>query len=104
MVDLEAWMRVLARGDLSYVPRPLGTFRVSKTSWSSQLRREQARQARAVLRASRAAHPSVITRGDLAIGWCKPTLLSVARRVVFAASRMLPERARRAPATVDTAE
>ena len=96
MIDFEAWMRVLDRGELSYVPRPLCTFRVSHNSWSAHLARQQAGIRRVeVLRALRAQHPAIVTRGDLAIGLCKPTLLSLARRVVFAASTRLPSAAAR---------
>lgn len=101
MIDLDAWMRVLDRGDLSYVPRPLCTFRVSDSSWSAQLARQQARQARDVLRALHATHPTVVTRTDLALGLCKPTLLSVARRAVFAASKVMPDRSRAPAVAVD---
>jgi glycosyltransferase involved in cell wall biosynthesis len=92
MIDLEAWMRLLGRGNLSYLPEPLCTFRVSQGSWSSDLAREQAGQARRVMRGLRVQHPETVTRADLAIGWTKPTMLALARRGVFAASRILPTR------------
>jgi glycosyltransferase involved in cell wall biosynthesis len=106
MIDLEAWMRLLDHGNLSYLPESLCTFRVSQDSWSSKLRREQARQARRVLRALRVQHPATVTRGDLAIGWAKPTLLALARRGIFATSRILPTRSgpRALPAAVDSAD
>jgi glycosyltransferase involved in cell wall biosynthesis len=98
MIDLEAWMRLLERGSLHYLPQALCTFRVSQHSCSAQLRREQARQARELLRTLRARHPGSVTRADLAIGLTKPTLLAVARRAVFAASTVLPKRAEPAAA------
>jgi glycosyltransferase involved in cell wall biosynthesis len=104
MIDLEAWMRLLERGSLHYLPEALCTFRVSQQSWSADLRREQARQARELLRALRGRHPECITRVDLAVGLTKPTLLAAARRAVFAASAVLPNRAKPAPAPTDRAE
>ena len=104
MIDLDAWMRMLDRGKLFYVPRPLCTFRVSASSWSAQLARQQARQARDVLRSLHATHPTVVTRADLAIGLCMPTMLSIARRAVFAASRVMPDRSRPAAVAVDSTE
>jgi glycosyltransferase involved in cell wall biosynthesis len=92
MIDLEAWMRLLEHGSLHYLPDSLCTFRVSRTSWSASLRREQARQARELLRTLRDRHPETVTRTDLAIGLTKPTLLAAARRAVFAASSVLPGR------------
>lgn len=85
-------MRLLERGSLHYLPDSLCTFRVSQTSWSAQLRRDQARQARELLRTLQQRHPEAVTRTDLAIGITKPTLLAVARRAVFAASTVLPNR------------
>ena len=99
MIDLEAWMRLLERGSLHYLPDALCTFRVSQQSWSSQLRREQARQARELLRTLRERHPEAVTRADLAVGLTKPTLLAAARRAVFAASAVLPNRSGPAPRT-----
>lgn len=101
MIDLEAWMRLLEHGSLHYLPDSLCTFRVSQQSWSSQLRREQARQARELLRTLRERHPDVVTRTDLAIGLSKPTLLAAARRAVFAASHLLPNRSGPSPALDD---
>jgi glycosyltransferase involved in cell wall biosynthesis len=98
MIDLEAWMRLLELGSLHYLPDALCTFRVSQQSWSADLRRDQARQARELLRTLRARHPEAVTRADLALGLTKPTLLAVARRAVFAASAVLPERSGASPA------
>jgi glycosyltransferase involved in cell wall biosynthesis len=98
MIDLEAWMRLLERGSLHYLPHALCTFRVSQQSWSADLRRDQARQARELLRTLQARHPDAVTRADLAVGLTKPTLLATARRAVFAASAVLPNRAKPAPA------
>jgi glycosyltransferase involved in cell wall biosynthesis len=97
MIDLEAWMRLLERGSLHHLPDALCTFRVSQQSWSADLRRDQARQARELLRTLRARHPEVVTRTDLARGLAKPTLLATARRAMFAASAVLPNRAKPAP-------
>jgi glycosyltransferase involved in cell wall biosynthesis len=99
MIDLEAWMRLLEHGHLVYLPESLCTFRVSQQSWSAAQRRSQARQARALLRELRERYPDTITRTDLAVGWTKPTLLSCARRVMFAGRRILPDRSQ--PATGD---
>ena len=101
MIDLEAWMRLLERGSLHYLPDSLCTFRVSQTSWSAQLRRDQARQARELLRTLQRRHPETVTRTDLAIGLTKPTLLAAARRAVFAASAVLPNRGAAAHAIGD---
>jgi GT2 family glycosyltransferase len=92
MVDLDLWLRMLEDGALAFIPDALCTFRVSSSSWSSQLARSQAREARRTLRMARAAHPDVVTRIDLARGYGKPTALMLARRAFFSMSNHLPER------------
>jgi glycosyltransferase involved in cell wall biosynthesis len=104
MIDLEAWMRLLEHGRLYYLPDSLCTFRVSQHSWSAQLRRSQARQARQLLRTLRARHPEAVRRVDLAVGLTKPTLLSTARRAVFVASALVPRRSESIPAPTDPAD
>jgi GT2 family glycosyltransferase len=92
MVDLDLWTRMLTCGRLAFVPDALCTFRVSATSWSSQLARSQACEARKTLRSIRAAHAHEVRAFDLAIGYGKPTALAVARRIFFRMSGHLPER------------
>lgn len=93
MIDLDAWMRVLEHGRLAYLQATLCTFRVSSTSWSAQLAREQARQGRTLLRAIRDRHPDAVSESDLRAGFARGGALAYARRFVFAAGRVLPERA-----------
>jgi glycosyltransferase involved in cell wall biosynthesis len=88
MIDLDAWVRMLDRGRLSYLAEPLCTFRVSRRSWSAHLARAQARQARAELRAIRTAHAATVTRADLVVGLTRSSVMAWARRAVFAASQL----------------
>ena len=88
MIDLDAWVRMLGRGRLSYIPEPLCTFRVSRRSWSAHLAREQARQARAELRAIRARHAESVSRADLFLGIARSSVYAWARRAIFAASQL----------------
>jgi glycosyltransferase involved in cell wall biosynthesis len=90
MVDLDLWMRLLREGNLAFIREALCTFRVSRMSWSSQLARHQASEARRSLKAIRSEHPETVRAVDLAVGYPKPTLLSLARRAVFAFSPKLP--------------
>jgi glycosyltransferase involved in cell wall biosynthesis len=92
MIDLDAWVRMLDVGGLSYVAEPLCTFRVSPRSWSAQLAREQARQARAELRSIHARHSATVTRADLFVGIARSSAYAWGRRAFFAVSRLLPER------------
>ncbi len=99
MVDFELWTRLLASGNLVYLHDALCTFRVSPTSWSAELARSQAREARRTLREVYSRNRDVVTRADLAVGLTKPTALALARRAMFALAPRLPARRieRRAP-------
>ena len=92
MIDVEAWIRMLELGRLSYVPESLCTFRVSSSSWSSHLAREQAREVRSLVRRIRAAHVAEISRFDLAMGLCKTTVLALIRRGAFWLANVLAGR------------
>jgi glycosyltransferase involved in cell wall biosynthesis len=89
MIDLDAWVRMLDVGRLSYIAEPLCTFRVSSRSWSARLAREQARQARAELRSIRAAHAATVTRTDLFVGVARSSVYAWARRAIFASSQLM---------------
>jgi glycosyltransferase involved in cell wall biosynthesis len=89
MIDLDAWVRMLDLGRLSYVAEPLCTFRVSRHSWSARLARDQARQARAELRSIQAAHSANVTRADLFVGIARSIVYAWARRAVFAGSQLM---------------
>jgi len=65
---------------------------VSPGSWSAQLARTQAREARRTLLAIRRSHERDVRWIDVALGYPKPTLLAVARRTFFRLSPNLPER------------
>lgn len=81
MVDLDMWCRVLEGGAFHGIAEPLATFRVSSASWSAELTREQAGQARAFFR--RLRERGLVSRLDALIGMTRATALASARRVVF---------------------
>ena len=71
MIDLDAWMRVLEHGRLAYLQATLCTFRVSSTSWSAHLARQQAGQGRALLRSIRDRYPGAVSETDLRTGFAR---------------------------------
>lgn len=68
VIDLDYWCRLLAHGDLVALPRTLGAFRVSLSSWSAALAPQQTAQVQALFAELRARHPEVISTRDLARG------------------------------------
>jgi glycosyltransferase involved in cell wall biosynthesis len=82
-VDIDLWMRMLQFGNVAYVPESLATFRVSTTSWSSDLTRQQARQSRALVHSMRARHPEIVRASDVASGVARATVSAWARRAFF---------------------
>lgn len=91
MLDLDMWARLLQNGAFHGLARPLATFRVSGHSWSAELSKAQARQARAFF--SRLHREGLVSRADAVLGQARATLLARARRVVFARAARRTSRA-----------
>jgi glycosyltransferase involved in cell wall biosynthesis len=83
MIDVDMWTRLLAGGDLHYIPESLCTFRLASTSWSARLARDQARQARHFVRKLRSRHPDVVGPVDVARGLVAATVLGWGRRLLY---------------------
>lgn len=82
VIDVDMYVRVLRRGDLFGIAEPLATFRLSTSSWSLALSREQAAQSRAFHEVVRAAYPEVSQR-DLRIGSLRAEANAWGRRLVY---------------------
>ncbi len=101
MIDVDTWIRMLGHGSLSYVPESLCTFRVSRSSWSSQLARRQAHEVRSLLREIRSDHPDEVSQAELTMGLVKTTVLAVIRRSVFLLGSGLPSWVQRSRSTAE---
>lgn len=84
-VDLDLWFRLLARGDLYYIPDELSAFRVSPQAWSSSLAPEQAGQVRALLRTYGSTVQHRQSRAHVALGSIRATARAWARRALYLA-------------------
>ena len=82
VIDLDMWLQLTAIGRGIHLPGTLGAFRVSPTSWSNTLRREQHEEVRAIQRRLRAEHPGAITTIDMLRGRASVGALTLARQVV----------------------
>jgi glycosyltransferase involved in cell wall biosynthesis len=83
VIDLDMWFRILAHGDLFFIPDVLSAFRVSSASWSSRLARVQATQLRTLLRRTAGDHPDKISRWSVARGLGRSTIHTWARRLAY---------------------
>lgn len=88
MIDVDMWCRLLDHGSVVAVPETVGAFRVSLSSWSYRLAREQVSQATALFKELRRRHPEAISQADLAMGSGRAFALMVARRLAYARMRM----------------
>jgi len=81
MIDLDMWCRLLQQGAFYGVNETLATFRVSEGSWSADLIRDQAHQARTFFR--RLHRAGFVGDFDLRLGLTRATVLAAARRALF---------------------
>lgn len=81
-IDLASYVAVLQRGDLALVDEVVGKFRVSPTSWSSSLGREQSREMLRFVDYSLAQSGVSVPRGQLVATKIRVVLTAALRRWV----------------------
>lgn len=98
VIDMATYCAVLLRGgNFVAVPGSQSAFRVSTSQWSVELLNEQADQATGFFRELSAAHPGLLSRGDLLVGTTRAKMNAFGRRGVY---RWLGHRMR-PPSTAD---
>jgi len=83
LIDQATCVRVLLRGPMVAVRRPLASFRISASQWSVSLSGEQAEHARAFHRMLQTDYPGVLSSADVAIGDSRATLMAWKRRAAY---------------------
>lgn len=83
VIDLQFWTRLLGLGDCYYMADPLRDFRVSPTSWSSQLAREQAKHYQAFISSLSAQYPGQLSRFDVKTGMLNSGIATAVRKYFF---------------------
>lgn len=91
LIDMYGYTGPLLRGDFVPDPEVGATFRMSVTQWSVVLVREQAEQAAGFHEWLHAAHPDVISKGDVRMGNLRAALMARARKLSY---RILKRRMR----------
>lgn len=90
-IDVDYWCRALLHGDLVVLQQTLSAFRVSATSWSAALAKEQSVQMRSLFRELAGRHPDILSRRDLRRAQIMAELHGLGRRAVLrVASRATP--------------
>jgi glycosyltransferase involved in cell wall biosynthesis len=83
-IDIEYWCRLLEHGTVVMLPDTVCAFRVTTTSWSRQLAREQSRQTRALFLDLQRRYPHAISSMDVLVGSMRAVVLAAARRSLYA--------------------
>jgi glycosyltransferase involved in cell wall biosynthesis len=87
LIDQATFARVLRRGPMVALRRPLAAFRVSQAQWSVGLARQQSAHAREFHRSVSKENPGLIRRRDTLSGDVRATAMGYARRAVYLALR-----------------
>lgn len=91
VIDLDYWCRMLRFGSLYAQPETVGAFRVTSTSLSVELMRQQSRQTVGFLKELRQEHETIVTGRDVAVGVARGMALAAARAAGY---RLLQRRRR----------
>lgn len=83
LIDQASYSAVLLRGRFTALPQPAAAFRVNDGQWSVTLSRSQATQAREFHASVRAAHPTVVSSGDVRLGNARASINALLRRLVY---------------------
>jgi glycosyltransferase involved in cell wall biosynthesis len=88
LIDQATFARVLRRGPMVALRRPLAAFRVSDQQWSVGLARRQAAHAREFHRTVAREAPGLLTTRDRVSGDVRATATAYARRALYVALRL----------------
>jgi glycosyltransferase involved in cell wall biosynthesis len=84
VIDQKTYMKVLSQGDLLALGEPLASFRISDSSWSAKLARQQAAQVKQLHQWARAEFPDIVSNQDVRLGNVRSASRTKARRMAFA--------------------
>lgn len=84
-IDMDLWLRLLARGDLYVLDRPVARYRIVGTSWSATVARTQDADVAALLRRTAEAGTFGATAADAEAGSRHARRLAWARRLLYGA-------------------
>lgn len=88
VIDLDLWVRLLARGAFIGLDEILATFRVTGGQWSVALARRQATEVRSLFRDMRSDPGNGIRSVDAILGWWRAGIMAWLRRFVYLMLRL----------------
>jgi len=88
LIDQATFARVLRRGPMVALRRPLAAFRISEQQWSVGLARQQGAHAREFHRTVAREDPRLLTRRDKVSGDVRASAMAYARRAVYLGMRL----------------
>ena len=83
LIDVISYLEVLRTGNLQYVAKNLGSFRVSKSSWSASLTRQQQSETIKALQYAAVIAPNKVNYFAQQVGIFRAVLTSQARKLAF---------------------
>jgi len=95
VIDLDYWCRALDHGGLYALDATVSLFRVSLSSWSVELARQQAAQTIDLFTELRRRRPDAVSSADVALGTARARALALARAGTY---RVMEATRRRTPA------
>ena len=93
VIDLNMWVGLLENGSALFIPRRLSAFRISKTSWTSSLKKSQLGSVRSLARKicrenNDAVSATDLVRGQL-VGLIRAPVRQIASQIILICDRFL---------------
>lgn len=89
LIDLDMWLQLWSLGDAIHIDQSLSQFRISRNSWTSQLRGQQWRQMSEFLRLVACEHPELISEDDVRVGTRHARQLEIQRYVLSSMAELV---------------
>jgi hypothetical protein len=81
VIDLNMWVGLLEIGSVLFIPRRLSAFRISKTSWTSSLKKSQFESVRSLAKKIRRENRDSVSSADLVRGQVVGLVRAPARQI-----------------------
>ena len=91
VIDLNMWVGLLEVGSALFIPRRLSAFRISKTSWTSSLKKSQFGSVRSLAKKIRRENRDSVSSADLVrgqvVGLVRATVRQIASQIILLCDR-----------------
>ena len=83
MIDLDFWIRLLAKTDIYIIDEPLCSFRISQTSWSARLNFKQLNDYLKLIQITAEENEDILTPMDMVSGQVQCVIKTLLRILIF---------------------